>query len=156
MTGEEQAGHLEAQLEVPIGCAHQECQRAHDGRNLDSGEEPELIPKPLLSHGVTCRWTELLKVGIMLPQYVVCRAGRRIPTQSGGIGEELQHRGGVSGISGTTPMVRGLPLSSVRLGQGVAGARSVECAGCGCQTSVTAGTIFQDTRTPLPMWFRAI
>ena len=32
----------------------------------------------------------------------------------------------------------------------------MECAGCGCQTSVTAGTIFQDTRTPLPVWFRAM
>ena len=31
-----------------------------------------------------------------------------------------------------------------------------ECAGCGHQTSVTAGTIFQDTRTPLPTWFRAM
>jgi transposase-like protein len=31
-----------------------------------------------------------------------------------------------------------------------------ECAQCGCQTSVTAGTIFQDTRTPLPIWFRAM
>ena len=31
-----------------------------------------------------------------------------------------------------------------------------ECAGCGRQTSVTAGTIFQDTRTPLPTWFRAM
>ena len=31
-----------------------------------------------------------------------------------------------------------------------------ECAACGCQTSVTAGTIFQDTRTPLPVWFRAM
>lgn len=31
-----------------------------------------------------------------------------------------------------------------------------ECGGCGCQTSVTAGTIFQDTRTPLPVWFRAM
>ena len=32
----------------------------------------------------------------------------------------------------------------------------LECAGCGFQTSVTAGTIFQDTRTPLPVWFRAM
>src|SRR5258707_1191773 len=32
----------------------------------------------------------------------------------------------------------------------------LECAACGCQTSVTAGTIFQDTRTPLPGWFRAL
>ena len=31
-----------------------------------------------------------------------------------------------------------------------------ECGGCGCQTSVTAGTIFQDTRTPLPVGFRAM
>jgi len=32
----------------------------------------------------------------------------------------------------------------------------LECADCGSQTSVTAGTIFQDTRTPLPVWFRAM
>ena len=32
----------------------------------------------------------------------------------------------------------------------------LECAACGRQTSVTAGTIFQDTRTPLPTWFRAM
>lgn len=32
----------------------------------------------------------------------------------------------------------------------------VECADCGFQTSVTAGTIFQDTRTPLLVWFRAM
>ena len=31
-----------------------------------------------------------------------------------------------------------------------------QCVGCGYQTSVTAGTIFQDTRTPLPVWFRAM
>jgi hypothetical protein len=31
-----------------------------------------------------------------------------------------------------------------------------QCAACGRQTSVTAGTIFQDTRTPLTMWFRAM
>ena len=30
------------------------------------------------------------------------------------------------------------------------------CAGCGHQISVTAGTIFQDTRKPLSLWFRAI
>ena len=31
-----------------------------------------------------------------------------------------------------------------------------QCTGCGRQTSVTAGTIFQDTRTPLSTWFRAM
>ena len=32
----------------------------------------------------------------------------------------------------------------------------LECAGCGHQTSVTAGTIFQDTHKPLRTWFRAM
>lgn len=31
-----------------------------------------------------------------------------------------------------------------------------QCAACGRQSSVTAGTIFQDSRTPLPVWFRAM
>lgn len=31
-----------------------------------------------------------------------------------------------------------------------------QCAQCGRQTSVTAGTIFQDTRTPLRVWFHAM
>ena len=30
------------------------------------------------------------------------------------------------------------------------------CADCQYQASLTAGTIFQDTRKPLTMWFRAI
>ena len=30
------------------------------------------------------------------------------------------------------------------------------CAGCQHQASVTAGTIFQDTRKPLTLWFRAM
>jgi len=32
----------------------------------------------------------------------------------------------------------------------------LQCAGCGYQVSAIAGTIFQDTRTPLPVWFRAM
>jgi transposase-like protein len=32
----------------------------------------------------------------------------------------------------------------------------LQCASCGYQSSVTAGTIFQDTRKPLMLWFRAI
>jgi transposase-like protein len=31
-----------------------------------------------------------------------------------------------------------------------------QCGGCAHQVSVTAGTIFQDTRTPLTVWFRAV
>src|SRR5712692_4978683 len=32
----------------------------------------------------------------------------------------------------------------------------LQCAACGHQTSVTAGTIFQDTHKPLTLWFRAL
>lgn len=32
----------------------------------------------------------------------------------------------------------------------------LQCADCGRQTSITAGTIFQGTRTPLTQWFRAM
>lgn len=32
----------------------------------------------------------------------------------------------------------------------------VRCAGCDYQVSVTAGTIFQDSRLPLTLWFRAV
>jgi transposase-like protein len=31
----------------------------------------------------------------------------------------------------------------------------LQCSGCSYQSSVTAGTIFQDTRQPLTLWFRA-
>src|SRR6266849_4172247 len=31
-----------------------------------------------------------------------------------------------------------------------------QCSGCEHQTSVTAGTVFQDTRKPLVIWFRAM
>ena len=32
----------------------------------------------------------------------------------------------------------------------------LQCAGCGHQTSVTSGTIFQDTRSSLKLWFHAM
>ena len=32
----------------------------------------------------------------------------------------------------------------------------VRCAGCDYQISVTAGTVFQDSRLPLTLWFRAV
>jgi transposase-like protein len=38
----------------------------------------------------------------------------------------------------------------------MASRRVHECAGCGYQSSVTAGTIFHKTRTPLTSWFWAI
>ena len=36
------------------------------------------------------------------------------------------------------------------------GATLLQCTGCDHQTSVTAGTVFQDTRKPLAVWFRAM
>src|SRR5207244_1457401 len=36
------------------------------------------------------------------------------------------------------------------------GATLWQCCRCGHQTSATAGTVFQDTRKPLKMWFRAM
>ena len=32
----------------------------------------------------------------------------------------------------------------------------IECASCHRQTSITAGTVFQDTRKPLVLWFRTM
>ncbi|MGH9366302.1 MAG: transposase, partial [Thermoanaerobaculia bacterium] len=32
----------------------------------------------------------------------------------------------------------------------------MECSGCRRQTSITAGTVFEGTRKPLLMWFRAM
>ena len=46
-----------------------------------------------------------------------------------------------------------------RCGRGKAwavGATLFQCSGCDHQTSVTAGTVFQDTRKPLTIWFRAM
>ena len=38
----------------------------------------------------------------------------------------------------------------------LAGERCFSCAGCGHHTHPTAGTMFQDSRTPLRLWFLAI
>ena len=62
----------------------------------------------------------------------------------------------MSGISGTTSLADGFPLCPLRMGKAWPVRSLMECAGCGYQTSVTAGTILQDTRTPLPVWFRAM
>ena len=57
------------------------------------------------------------------------------------------------------PSCAGPTVSAVRVaGGGAWPLRRVllQCAACGRQTSVTAGTIFQDTRSPLALWFRAM
>jgi len=48
------------------------------------------------------------------------------------------------------------PRCGERQGWPVRGGRLMMCSACGRQTSVTAGTIFQDSRTPLTTWFRAV
>jgi len=48
-------------------------------------------------------------------------------------------------------------VSAVWWAEDLAGARgAAACGVCGYQSSVTAGTIFQDTRKPLTVWFRAM
>jgi transposase-like protein len=46
------------------------------------------------------------------------------------------------------------PLCGCAVGWALSNGRR-ECAGCGRQTSATAGTIFHRTRTPLTVWFAA-
>jgi transposase-like protein len=54
-------------------------------------------------------------------------------------------------------VARGLSLPSLFRQSVLAGESTLlECGQCGHQTSVTAGTIFQDTRKPLTDWFRAM
>ena len=48
------------------------------------------------------------------------------------------------------------PRCGARKGWPIRGRGLVQCAGCGHQASVTAGTIFQDTPKPLRLWFQAI
>lgn len=52
----------------------------------------------------------------------------------------------------------GFQCPMCRAGRGWATGRGdvVECGGCHRQTSVTAGTVFEGTRKPLVMWFRAM
>ena len=86
------------------------------------------------------------------------RADGGVPAESDGIRGELRQPGGMSGVSGAAPVAGGFRLSALRIGSAKAWpVRDLwQCAGCGCHTSVTAGTIFQDTRTPLTVWFRAM
>ena len=77
---------------------------------------------------------------------------RKIFPESDG-GTELRHRGGILDPTSVAGSFR-----RPRCGSGTEWpVRDLwECAGGGSQTSATAGTILQDTRTPLPLWFRAM
>ena len=60
------------------------------------------------------------------------------------------------GLPGVAALARGDALSALRGARRVAaGQRPVGVRACGRQASVTAGTIFDRTRTPLRLWFAA-
>ena len=56
-----------------------------------------------------------------------------------------------------TPVAARIRVSHLRGNSGVVHRAGLwMCGSCGHQTSVTAGTLFQDTRTSLVTWFRAV
>jgi hypothetical protein len=67
----------------------------------------------------------------------------------------LFYRGSLPGISGAAAVAGWFSLPALRRAEGLAGAWAA-AAVCGYQSSVMAGTIFQDTRKPLTVWFRAV
>ena len=68
----------------------------------------------------------------------------------------VPRRSRVHRLLGVVALAERIPLTTVRQSCRLAIEQlSLECAVCGRQTSVTAGTIFHRTRTPLPTWFAA-
>jgi hypothetical protein len=74
----------------------------------------------------------------------------------GGVAGVVPGRGCLSGLPGVAALAGrfGCPRCAGRTGWRLSSGRW-ECAVCGRQASVTAGTIFHRTRTPLRMWFAA-
>jgi hypothetical protein len=69
----------------------------------------------------------------------------------------LLYRSDMSGVLGPAAVAGRVPLSPLRWAQNVApGRRSAAMFRLQLSSSVTAGTIFQDTRKPLTLWFRAM
>ena len=68
----------------------------------------------------------------------------------------VPRRSRVHRLLGVVALAERIPLPTVRQSCRLAIEQlSLECTVCGRQTSVTAGTIFHRTRTPLPTWFAA-
>jgi hypothetical protein len=64
----------------------------------------------------------------------------------------------VRGVFGAGALAGRVPLPIVRARQGLelsSKAFTWECAGCGRQTSVTAGTVMHASKLPLTVWFWA-
>ena len=68
----------------------------------------------------------------------------------------VSDRLGLPGLSGVVEVAHALRLPNLRQScGGRIGDGRFMCTGCGARTSVTAGTIFDRTRTPLTVWFAA-
>lgn len=88
----------------------------------------------------------------------LCRvAGRRVSARCDGVGSKIPHGRSVSHVLVMAAIACRVSLSNPveprKLGRWE---NDGECAECGRRTSVRAWTIFQDTRVPLPIWFRAM
>ena len=90
-------------------------------------------------------------------QYVVVVGCGGLPCYFGRIGDQFRNRAGLSGLFGEAPLAGGFRLPTLSWNSAWTTKRNLlVCAGCQYQASLTAGTIFQDTRKPLTVWFRAI
>src|SRR6185295_15689320 len=85
------------------------------------------------------------------------RARGGLSTHAGGVRSALRHGGCLSSVSRPAALAGRLSVSEVRRHDGVASSRRpLAVRRLWSTTSVTAGTVFQDTRTPLTAWFRAM
>jgi hypothetical protein len=81
----------------------------------------------------------------------------RLSSNAGRVRESLRERGRVPSYLVASALAgRGFDVRSAEVKAWPVRTVLLQCAACGRQTSVTAGTIFQDTRTPLPTWLRAM
>ena len=88
-----------------------------------------------------------------------CIASRRsgLPAHVPGVSGLVSRRGQLYRVPGAAALAGGLHLPAVRGAVAAGGSRGSVwmCARCGRKTSVTAGTIFHRTHSPLSSWFAA-
>ena len=93
----------------------------------------------------------------MAARIAVDHGSAGLPAQLGGVPEPVRVRRGVSALSRGLPLAGRVPLP----GCGDGGSYPLvtrdllQCRACRRQTSVTAGTVLDRTRLPLPLWFAA-
>lgn len=92
----------------------------------------------------------------LTPRYSVSLHGG-LPPDAHGIRATVRHGGCLPGLPGPASLAREGVCPRCKGRTGWVTRRGLWlCAGCRHQLSVTAGTIFHDTRLPLTLWFRAI